>query len=65
MYIIISKKENSQLNFNFDQLTNQPINQLEYLQTIKFLHICYQHIKVHHSIENRKFVAQFQFLPIN
>ena len=33
----------------------------EYLQIIQFLHICYQHIKVHPNIESRKFVAQFQF----
>ena len=53
------------LNFNFDQLTNLSVNQLRYLKTTYFWHICDQYIKVHHNMEKRKFLTQFQFLPIN
>ena len=55
---MISKTENSQLNFNFDQLINQlPNYQIGYLKTIQFLHICDQHIKACHNIEKRKFLS--------
>ena len=29
------------------------------------MHICDHHIKVYYNKEKRKFLAQFQFLPIN
>ena len=41
------------------------LQQLGYLQTTEILHICDQHIKVHHNIKKkRKFVPRFHFNQI-